>query len=215
MDYRSLKRSSEDTESVGSSDGPKRIRTGIARWRHTLFRPLTDTQNQAKQTKLDLELRLGSSQVDSHETSQASSNYQPFRWQEQQNAFSRWEPKASHATQPHQETRPFPQQEVIGEQMLVEIPSASDSKPNHARPLSIQETDHERIHCQAGSSNLLTRDFLTQPAQIPWEQATLPQQHEVHDQAGPSRQADALPACTNKIEQLVAKLSESYGKNEN
>jgi hypothetical protein len=151
------------------------------------------------------------------EVSQASSSHQSLRRQEQgqREAFHIAQPHQDwHQEISHQETRLFSQQEVIDGKMHIEISSDSDSEPNHSRPLLIRETDHERIHHQAGSSNLVMHDSIRPLDQIPWYRIIKAQRDKAYDQAGPSRQADALPARAKKIEQLIAKLSERYGKHE-
>jgi hypothetical protein len=79
---------------------------------------------------------------------------------------------------------------------------------------SDNESSHEKTYHQAGTSHLVMHDAIISLDQIPWHQITQEQRDKAYDQAGPSRPRDARPARANKIEQLVAQLSESYGKNE-
>ena len=174
-------------------------RQGIATRRHK-------APDQADPRKPCREVRLfGVNIADGpgRQQQEASSSRQQFGWQEEQSAFRRWEPKASRATQPHQETRSFPQQEVIDEQMSINTLSDSDN-----------ESNHEKTYHQTGSSHLMMHDAIISLDQISWHQIIQSKRDKAYDQAGPSRPRDARPARANKIEQLVTKLSESYGKNE-
>ena len=147
-------------------------RQGIATQRH-------EARDQAEP---DLELRLGTSSAQQEtrdflaqfgrtpdqilgkqqsEVSQASSSRQQLGWQGQE---------AFRPAQPHQETRPLSQQEVINEQMPLDIPSDSDSESNYVRPLSFREINHEKIHHQASSSNLVMHGYPILLDKISWHQ---------------------------------------------
>ncbi len=80
---------------------------------------------------------------------------------------------------------------------------------------SDNESNHEKTYHQAGSSHLVMHDAIISLDQIPWHQTIQLKRDKAYDQAGPSRPRDARPPRATKIEQLVAQLSESYGKNEN
>lgn len=131
--------------------------------------------SSSRQAELGLEQRLGRQQgqestilAQQTEVSQASSSRQQLGWQGQE---------AFHPAQPHQETRPLSQQEVINEQMPLEIPSDSDSESNHVRPLSFREINHEKIHHQAGLSNLVMHGPPILLDQILWHQITQAQRN--------------------------------------